>query len=160
MSTRQDMRVRSSQGPETFVRVIREGPSLDPEQIEDVIGALEAGFVRASGRPPVAVALGEGVRVAVRNGQLRVEDGVGWNRRIRTWPRAGGGLKRLVVGAESGMLTLDAIRWCQVIGVALVVVDQEGEVVLAPGIYAHADARLRRVRRPLPMSWRCRSPSD
>ena len=44
------------------------------------------------------------------------------------------------------MLTLDAIRWCQTIGVALLVVNQDGEVALAPGTYAHADARLRRVQ--------------
>ena len=150
MSTPQDTRVRSSSAPETFVRVIREGPSLDPEQVEDIIGGLEAGFVRAPGRPSVAMALGEGARVTVRNGQLRIEDGVGSNRRIRTWPRAGGGLKRLVVGAESGMLTIDAIRWCQAIGVALLVIDQDGNVVLAPGIYAHADARLRRVQATAP----------
>lgn len=146
MSTKQDRHAESRHDTETFVRVIREGPTLEADLVEDIIGGLEAGFAKPSGKPSVAVAIGEGVRVCVRNGQLRVEDGVGWNRRVRTWPRAGGGLKRLVVGAGSGMLTLDSIEWCRAIGVALVVVDPEGDVVLAPGAYGQSDARLRRAQ--------------
>jgi len=146
MSTTQDRHVGTQQDAEMFVGVVREGPALEPHQVEDIIGGLEAGFANPTGKSSVAIALGEGVRVSVRNGQLRVEDGVGWNRRVRRWPRAGSSLKRLVVGAASGMLTLDAIEWCRTIGVALVVVDQEGDVVLAPGTYGHSDARLRRAQ--------------
>jgi CRISPR-associated endonuclease Cas1 len=128
------------------VRVIREGRALRSEQIDDILGAIEAGFADDPAGPSVAVVLGEGVRVRVYNGQLQVGDGLGWNRRVRNWPKAGSGLRRLVVGAQSGMITLDAIAWCQALGVAIVVVDQDGEVVLSPGSYGHDDARLRRVQ--------------
>lgn len=127
-------------------RVVREGPPLRTDSIDDILGGIEAGFADDPTGPAVAVVLGEGVRVGIHNGHLRVVDGLGWNRRERSWPKAGSGLRRLVIGAQSGMVTLDAIAWCQTLGVAVVVVDQGGEVVLSPGTYGHNDARLRRIQ--------------
>jgi CRISPR-associated endonuclease Cas1 len=135
-----------SKSQDTLVRVVREGSTLEPDAIDDILGAIEAGFAEDSAAPSVAVVLGEGVRVGIHHGHLRVVDGLGWNRRERSWPKAGSGLRRLIIGAQSGMVTLDAISWCQILGVAIVVVDHEGEVVLSPGTYGHDDARLRRVQ--------------
>ncbi len=128
------------------IRVVREGPALRRDAIDDVLGAIEAGFAGDPAGLSVAVVLGEGIRVSIYNGHLQIADGLGWNRRVRSWPKAGSGLRRLVIGAQSGMVTLDAIAWCQTLGVAIVVVDQEGEVVLSPGSYGNDDARLRRVQ--------------
>jgi CRISPR-associated protein Cas1 len=49
------------------------------------------------------------------------------------------------VAADSGYLTLDAIRWAKAAGVALIVVDSDAELVLAPA-GGSADARVVRVQ--------------
>jgi CRISPR-associated protein Cas1 len=99
-------------------------------------------LLRAKRRAPTSVGRGAGfVPSCGERG-----DGEGWFRRERRWNRATGQLRRLIVGASSGYVTLDALAWCQAAGVAVVIVDSDGEVMLAPGAYRSDDARLRRVQ--------------
>ncbi|MGH9295778.1 MAG: CRISPR-associated endonuclease Cas1, partial [Acidimicrobiales bacterium] len=56
----------------------------------------------------------------------------GWYRRERSWNRATCRLSRLIVGAESGALTLGAITWCTEAGVSILVVDDDAKSLLAP----------------------------
>ncbi len=124
----------------------RKGRLRRAQQVDDAPDAGEAGFVADPTNPSIAVVLGEGVRVGVRNGQLHVSDRRGWYRRERSWARAGSELRRIVVGAGSGIVTVDAITWCQSQGVALIVLDIEGNVELGPGPYAHDETPLRRIQ--------------
>ena len=94
----------------------------------------------------ILVALGVGVRVGVRNGCLHIADRLGRHRRERSWAPGGCDLRRIVVGARSGIVTVDAIAWCHGQGVALVVVDEEGTVMLGPGDYGQEEAPLRRAQ--------------
>jgi CRISPR-associated protein Cas1 len=112
------------------------------------LGGLEAGFTSSDdpAAPAVAVVLGAGAKVRVERGHLVASDGEGWYRRERRWNRATGKLRRLIIGAESGYVSLDALAWCQATGVSIVVVDSDGEVMLGPGRYGVDDARLRRVQ--------------
>jgi CRISPR-associated protein Cas1 len=121
---------------------------VTPEQAAEVLAGLEAGFADGDdpAGPSVAVVLGAGAKVRVERGHLIASDGEGWFRRKRRWNRATGQLRRLVVGASSGYLTIDALAWCQATGVAVIVVDSDGEIMLAPGRYGADDARLRRVQ--------------
>ncbi len=101
-------------------------------------------YARDATSTAVAVASGYGVSVAVERGQLVVADGIGKHRRQRSYPRADRTLRRLVV-AGSGALTLDALRWCADVGVAVVTVDPAGRVLATNGS-GPGDARLRRAQ--------------
>ena len=121
---------------------------LDEQTAADVLAGLEADFSDKDdpAGPSVAVVLGAGAKVRVERGHLVASDGEGWHRRDRRWNRATSKLRRLIIGATSGYVTLDALAWCQAAGVAVMVVDSDGEVMLAPGVMRSADARLRRVQ--------------
>lgn len=127
------------------VEVVREGPPLSPEAIDDVLSGLEAGFSVDLAGPNVAVVLGHGARVDVFSGHLRARDGEGWYRRERSWNRATNRLGRLIIGAGSGAITLEAIHWCAEAGVSVLVVDEDAELVLAPASGA-SDPRLLRLQ--------------
>jgi CRISPR-associated endonuclease Cas1 len=112
------------------------------EQLGELPDEIVAGLPAGDG---IAVVLGDGARVSVRNGRLHITDRMGRHRRERGWSPAGG-LRRVVVGADSGIVTLDAITWCRALGVALIVLDGEGKVVLGPGPLSHDEARMRRIQ--------------
>ncbi len=107
--------------------------------------ALRATFSRDPIDPSVAVADGRGVKVTVDRGHLLVGDGLGRHRRERRWSRADRELRRLVILGRSGFVSLEAIRWCQATGVAVVVLDDD-EAVLASAAPGVDDARLRRAQ--------------
>ncbi len=107
--------------------------------------ALRATFGRDAIDPSIAVADGRGVKVTVDRAHLLVADGLGRHRRERRFPRADRKLRRLVVVGRSGFVNLEAIRWCEAVGVALVVLD-DGAVVLTSAGPGVDDARLRRAQ--------------
>ena len=120
--------------------------SSETDPTTDILAGLEAGFASDPAGPSVAIVLGHGAKLTVRSGHLVAEDGEGWFRRQRTWNRATNGVRRLVIGAGSGFVTLDALAWCRDANVAVIVVDHDAEVMLASGSYGSDDARLRRVQ--------------
>ncbi len=86
--------------------------------------------------PPLQVRAGvlvvDGYGIALRvvsRGKLRVEDGIGRQRRSLTLDRAGSGLERLVLIGHAGFVTLDALAWLRAIGAALVQIGRDGEVL-------------------------------
>ncbi|MBN2113687.1 MAG: CRISPR-associated endonuclease Cas1 [Acidimicrobiia bacterium] len=80
-------------------------------------------------RNGVLVVDGWGIRIHVHAGHLIVEDGVGRTRRTRPFNRATHGLRRLALLGHTGYLTLEAIRWLAGTGIALLHVDQDGQVL-------------------------------
>src|SRR4029077_13236369 len=112
-----------------------------------ILAGLETGFAEdPAAISDVAVVLGSGAQVKVERGHLVLRDGEGWFRRERRYNRATGGLRRLLVGAQSGYVSLAALRWCATKNVAVLILDDDGEVMLAPGGYGVDDGRLRRVQ--------------
>jgi hypothetical protein len=107
----------------------------------DLAGVREVDELLDRGAPLLVGAriIDDDVRV---EGQL----GEGWYRRSRSWNRATGGLRRLLIGAGSGYLSLEAVAWCQAAGVAVLVVDADSDVTLGPAGYGADDARLRRLQ--------------
>ncbi|HLY02995.1 MAG TPA: CRISPR-associated endonuclease Cas1 [Candidatus Cybelea sp.] len=86
--------------------------------------------------PPLQVRAGvlvvDGYGIALRvvsRGKLRVEDGIGRQRRSVTLDRAGCGLERLVLIGHAGYVTLEALAWLRAIGAALVQIGRDGEVL-------------------------------
>jgi CRISPR-associated endonuclease Cas1 len=77
----------------------------------------------------IVVAHGHGLKIHVHHRHLIVEDGLGRDRRTRRFHRATGKLRRLVLIGRSGYVTLDALRWLQETGAALVHLDTNGELI-------------------------------
>jgi len=89
---------------------------------------------------------GYGIRIAVRNGQLELADGLGPKRRAGRFSRATCGITRLVVRGPSFFITGEAVRWLTDVGASFLNLGWDGEIVAhwsQPGI---DDARLRRAQ--------------
>lgn len=89
---------------------------------------------------------GYGVRVRVDKGHLIMEDGVGPDRRYCRLPRVGHGLKRLIVIASDGTVSLAALRWLADQDATLTMLDRDGKVLAITGPVRSYDARLRRAQ--------------
>jgi len=74
---------------------------------------------------------GFGVRFVVERGALEVHDGVGQHRRTRRCDRATHGLRRLVILNAAGVVSLEALRWCQALDVGVLVLGGDGTAQLA-----------------------------
>jgi CRISPR-associated endonuclease Cas1 len=107
--------------------------------------------------PPVAVPIrngvctlnGYGIRIAVDRRHLAVSDGVGRQRREARFAKAPSRLKRLLVIAQTGFVTLEALRWLTDAGAAFVQLDYDA-TILAATINGLDDARLRRAQALIP----------
>ena len=119
--------------------------TFSPEDIADSTAALAETYSR-SDLAGVCVADGFGVRIVVERGALEVHDGVGPHRRSRRYDRATHGLRRLVILNAAGVVSLDALRWCQALGVGVLVLGSDGTAQLASTPRMTDDARLRRTQ--------------
>ena len=97
-----------------------------------------------SRRNGVLVADGYGVKVAVERRHLIVEDGVCNERHRGRFAKPTAGFKRFVLLGHTGFITLEALRWLRDIGVGLIQIDRDGQVLAAFGPVGLDDARLRR----------------
>jgi CRISPR-associated endonuclease Cas1 len=96
-------------------------------------------------RGGVCVVEGYGVRVYVRDGRLKIEDGFPGERRERTYSRVRPGIGRLVLLGHAGTITLEAFRWLADVGISLVQIDKDGRL-LTTSAPSSGDARLRRAQ--------------
>jgi CRISPR-associated endonuclease Cas1 len=119
--------------------------TLTSEDVTDSMSALAEIYSRPDAAG-VCVADGFGVRVVVGRGALEVHDGVGPHRRSRRYDRATHGLRRLVILNAAGIVSLDALRWCQALGVGVLVLGSDGTAQLASTPRMTDDARLRRTQ--------------
>ncbi|MGD0343619.1 MAG: CRISPR-associated endonuclease Cas1 [Acidimicrobiales bacterium] len=103
-------------------------------------------FSRDPVNKAVAVADGYGLRIRVERGHLEISDGVGPYRRVREFSRATHGLSRVVVIGHTGSLSLEAVAWCHRLGIGLVVLNADGDVMIAESPRRLEDARLRRMQ--------------
>jgi CRISPR-associated endonuclease Cas1 len=98
-------------------------------------------------RAGVLVVDGFGIALRVLNrGKLRVEDGIGRQRRSLTLDRAGCGLERLVLIGHAGYVTLEALSWLRAIGAALVQIGRDGEVLAHSVPYGYDGHPIRRAQ--------------
>jgi len=95
---------------------------------------------------PVIALSGYGISITVERGHLRVEDGVGNERRSARFSRANSGIKRVIVLGHSGTISLDALRWLNDVGAAFIAIDNDADLISAAGPFGLDDARLRRAQ--------------
>src|SRR4029450_1085359 len=81
----------------------------------------------------VLIVDGHGISLTVSYGHLIVRDGLGPRRRLRRLTRAQRTVKGITVLGRSGIVTLDALRWCPDPGISLIQLDPDGQVLLAAG---------------------------
>ncbi|MHB1986733.1 MAG: CRISPR-associated endonuclease Cas1 [Acidimicrobiales bacterium] len=86
------------------------------------------------------------MRIVVERGALEVHDGVGPHRGTRSYEKATHGLRRLVIANAAGTVSLDALRWCNSLGVGVLVLGGDGTAQLASTPRMTDDARLRRTQ--------------
>jgi len=108
--------------------------------------AVEQVYARRPLDSSVVVVDGYGLRLTVQRRHLLLADGIGPHRRERLLPRAQRQVRRIVVLGHTGTLTLDAIRWCADVGIALVQIDTDGRVLMVGHNPARTDSRLLRAQ--------------
>ncbi len=97
-------------------------------------------------RTGVLVVDGFGISLRVLYGKLRVEDGIGRQRRSLVLDRAGSGLERLVLIGHTGFVTLEALAWLRAIGAAFVQIGRDGEVLAHSVPYGYDGHPIRRAQ--------------
>ena len=127
-------------------RASHESLSISPEDVADTLSTIEATYARDTSLAGVCVVDGMGARLSVERGALVVSDGMGEHRRERRFDKATHGLRRVVLLASTGMVTLDALHWCSRLGVGVVVLAPDGTARLASTPGLTDDARLRRTQ--------------
>lgn len=100
-------------------------------------------------RNGVVALSGYGIKVSIDRRHLLVEDGVGTQRREARFAKAPSRLKRLVVIAQTGFVTLDALRWFNDAKAAFIQLDYDASILTA-SIGGLDDARLRRAQALIP----------
>ncbi len=93
----------------------------------------------------IVIARGYSIKVRVENHHLILEDGIGRHRRARRFHRTSK-LRRLVLIGRSGYVTLDALRWLNDIGAAVVHLDTNGRVTVTSTAKGADLAGLRRAQ--------------
>ena len=83
--------------------------------------------------PGVCIATGYTVSIRTQYGHLRVEDETSQGRRIRKFARATVPFSRLVIRSVEGYISTGAIRWARDVGIAVYMIDSDGEVMAVSG---------------------------
>ena len=116
-------------------------PPLSEDDVADRLAAVERTFERPTAGG-VCVADGYGVKITVERGALEIHDGIGPSRRTRRFDRATHGLSRLVVANVTGAITFDALRFCEALGIGVLVLGPDDTTLLTSVPRATDDARL------------------
>ncbi|MDQ2889966.1 MAG: CRISPR-associated endonuclease Cas1 [Gemmatimonadota bacterium] len=88
---------------------------------------------------------GYAVRAELRGGHLEVESGIGTDRHKQRFSRVSG-LRRLIMLGDSGVVSLDALRWLYDTGAAFVHIGRDAHIVTVGSPYGVNDVRLRRAQ--------------
>jgi CRISPR/Cas system-associated endonuclease Cas1 len=121
-------------------------PLSDDVDDADALTAIEATYARDTTDDQVIVIDGYGAVVRVDRAHLTISDGLGPYRRTRRYAKATHGIRRLVVLAHAGVLSIDSLRWCHQLGIELAVLDGDANVTFTSVPASTDDARLRRTQ--------------
>jgi CRISPR-associated endonuclease Cas1 len=98
-------------------------------------------------RAGVLVVDGYGIALRVVNrGKLRIEDGIGRQRRSIVLDRAGCGLERLCLIGHEGYVSLPSLAWIRAIGAAFVQLGRDGEVLAQSAPFGYDGHPIRRAQ--------------
>lgn len=109
------------------------------------IAKIPNAFARGTTDARVLVVDGFGVSLKVNRGHLVISDGIGPNRRERQLSKVDRTTRRIIILNASGIISFDAVKWCESVGISLVYTTDDGEPLLATRVTGE-DARLRRAQ--------------
>jgi CRISPR-associated endonuclease Cas1 len=97
--------------------------------------SLASVYRRESSDPSVVVADGQNITITVRNGQLRITDGMRSNRRVRDVARHPKTVSRIVILGPTGYITLESLRYCADESIAITQIGPDDRILFAaPGL--------------------------
>jgi CRISPR-associated protein Cas1 len=94
----------------------------------------------------VAVVDGYGIAIRVERRHLVIHDGLGRRRGTRRYSRATCPIRRIVILGREGYVSLEAMRWCVKVGIQVIHLDRDGELLATSVRPDLKVARLRRVQ--------------
>jgi CRISPR-associated endonuclease Cas1 len=100
-------------------------------------------------RSGIVMLSGYGIKVSVDRRHLAVSDGIGRQRRAGRFAKATSRIKRLIVMAQTGFVTLEALRWLYDAKAAFIQLDHDATILTA-SMAGLDDARLRRAQALIP----------
>lgn len=107
--------------------------TTETAQTTDVARAV----LRASSDSRVLICDGYGVKIVCRRGQLVLTDGIRTGSRTRIVGRTDG-VRRLVILAEDGFISFDALRWLESEGIGVLVLERDGRITVSTSSRFHA----------------------
>jgi CRISPR-associated endonuclease Cas1 len=113
---------------------------------ERVMQATLAALPEPDANAPTIIVDGDNANLRVVHGHLQIQDGSKQRPRSLRLVRAYSKGKRIVVLAWHGMLSLDAIQWCQALDIQLILIDPRMENIVFHGGKTYDDPRLRRAQ--------------
>jgi CRISPR-associated endonuclease Cas1 len=102
---------------------------MDTTQTE-VTTPIAHDLLRETSDHRIIIADGYDIRIAVRRDRLQIIDGISTGRRTRTISRADG-IRRIVILSESGYVTLEAMRYCELEGISIAQYERDGRLVFS-----------------------------
>lgn len=105
---------------------------------------IAATLLRESSDPHILIADGYEVRLLIRRGQLQINDGIRTGKRTRIVSRADG-IKRIIILSETGLVSLEALRWGELEGIGISQYERDGHLVMLSGP-SHDEARVRQAQ--------------
>jgi CRISPR-associated endonuclease Cas1 len=119
---------------------------------DQVMQATLAALPEPDSEAPTIIVDGNAANIRVVNGHLQIDDRSKEQPRSLRLVRAYSRGKRIVVLAWHGMLSFDAIQWCQALDIQLVLVDPRMQNIILHGGKTYDDPRLRRAQAIAPTS--------
>ena len=89
---------------------------------------LESVFTADTTDQHVITVHGYGLQIKIQAGHLVIRDGIGRHRRERRYNQANRTLRRIIVTGPDGYVTLDALKYCRDHGIAVTMLDPDGEL--------------------------------
>ncbi|MFE6684835.1 CRISPR-associated endonuclease Cas1 [Streptomyces sp. NPDC057743] len=95
---------------------------------------------------PALVVEGFGAKLTVERGQLVIHDGFGPHRHTDQLSRIERRVKRIIIKAVDGYVTIDAMKWCKNVGISVVMLDPAGDVLMTSPADTYYEGRLHRAQ--------------
>lgn len=102
-------------------------------------------FPRTSPDSRVIIVSGWGAKLTVQRGHVVIHDDHGERKLSRIDAKSADGIARIIVLAETGMVSFEVTRWCRRLGIGLYQLDRHGDLAMT-SMGMSSDPRIRRAQ--------------
>src|SRR5258708_8976268 len=118
-------RLERSSRPRDVAVSVPDDTATDPDSPRAILAGI---FQRPSADAHVAIVHGYGAQIRVQHGQLVIRDGIGRHRRERSYPKTDRTLRRIIVTAVYGFVSLESYRWLAEHDITVTMLNPDGEL--------------------------------